>query len=198
MWDANTFSLSSLLTLDLFLLNSLYFVNVCQLTPTRVSSIIFCPDPCVPHWAALHPHTGSAKQGSSHRFCICSCIFFSAFCSRAAAYFLFAHLKCWHSNHASFFLPSIRRAPEIILGLPFCEAIDMWSLGCVIAELFLGWPLYPGASEYDQVTPNGSSDLHTNESDTLCCYVHALALVCTLCTSMFGRVGCVWNPADSP
>uniref|UniRef100_A0A3Q2GSV4 Homeodomain interacting protein kinase 1 n=1 Tax=Equus caballus TaxID=9796 RepID=A0A3Q2GSV4_HORSE len=49
------------------------------------------------------------------------------------------------------------RAPEIILGLPFCEAIDMWSLGCVIAELFLGWPLYPGASEYDQV--NMSTDL---------------------------------------
>ncbi|XP_051886880.1 homeodomain-interacting protein kinase 2 isoform X1 [Pristis pectinata] len=43
------------------------------------------------------------------------------------------------------------RAPEIILGLLFCEAIDMWSLGCVIAELFLGWPLYPGASEYDQI-----------------------------------------------
>lgn len=38
------------------------------------------------------------------------------------------------------------------MGLPFCEAIDMWSLGCVIAELFLGWPLYPGALEYDQVT----------------------------------------------
>ncbi|KAF7699392.1 hypothetical protein HF521_004134 [Silurus meridionalis] len=43
------------------------------------------------------------------------------------------------------------RAPEIILGLPFGEAIDMWSLGCVIAELFLGWPLYPGALEYDQI-----------------------------------------------
>ncbi|XP_041114000.1 homeodomain-interacting protein kinase 2-like isoform X1 [Polyodon spathula] len=43
------------------------------------------------------------------------------------------------------------RAPEIILGLAFCEAIDMWSLGCVMAELFLGWPLYPGASEYDQI-----------------------------------------------
>ncbi|XP_045479156.1 homeodomain-interacting protein kinase 2 isoform X3 [Harmonia axyridis] len=43
------------------------------------------------------------------------------------------------------------RAPEIILGLPFCEAIDMWSLGCVVAELFLGWPLYPGSSEYDQI-----------------------------------------------
>ncbi|KAL6478930.1 hypothetical protein MHYP_G00123630 [Metynnis hypsauchen] len=48
-------------------------------------------------------------------------------------------------------LHSVCRAPEIILGLPFCEAIDMWSLGCVIAELFLGWPLYPGASEYDQI-----------------------------------------------
>lgn len=38
-----------------------------------------------------------------------------------------------------------------LLGLPFCEAIDMWSLGCVVAELFLGWPLYPGSSEYDQI-----------------------------------------------
>jgi homeodomain interacting protein kinase len=42
-------------------------------------------------------------------------------------------------------------APEIILGLAFKESIDMWSLGCVIAELFLGWPLYPGSSEYDQI-----------------------------------------------
>ncbi|XP_046862131.1 homeodomain-interacting protein kinase 3-like isoform X3 [Xenia sp. Carnegie-2017] len=43
------------------------------------------------------------------------------------------------------------RAPEVILGLQFTEAIDMWSLGCVMAELFLGWPLYPGSSEYDQI-----------------------------------------------
>ena len=28
----------------------------------------------------------------------------------------------------------------------------MWSLGCVLAELYLGWPLFPGASEYDQIT----------------------------------------------
>lgn len=27
----------------------------------------------------------------------------------------------------------------------------MWSLGCVIAELYLGWPLYPGSSEFDQI-----------------------------------------------
>lgn len=51
------------------------------------------------------------------------------------------------------------RAPEIILGLPFSEAIDMWSLGCVIAELFLGWPLYPGSSEYDQVMEELDAEL---------------------------------------
>lgn len=43
------------------------------------------------------------------------------------------------------------RAPEILLGLPFCEKVDVWSLGCVIAELHLGWPLYPGNNEYDQI-----------------------------------------------
>lgn len=43
------------------------------------------------------------------------------------------------------------RSPEIILGLPFNEAIDMWSLGCVAAELYLGWPLFPALSEYDQI-----------------------------------------------
>lgn len=28
----------------------------------------------------------------------------------------------------------------------------MWSLGCVLAELYLGWPLFPGTSEFDQIT----------------------------------------------
>ncbi|CAH2307340.1 Homeodomain-interacting kinase 2 [Pelobates cultripes] len=43
------------------------------------------------------------------------------------------------------------RSPEIILALPFWEAIDMWSVGCITAELFTGYPLYPGASAYDQI-----------------------------------------------
>lgn len=28
----------------------------------------------------------------------------------------------------------------------------MWSLACVLSELFLGWPLFPGSNEYDQIT----------------------------------------------
>ncbi|XP_067899181.1 homeodomain-interacting protein kinase 4-like [Heterodontus francisci] len=43
------------------------------------------------------------------------------------------------------------RSPEILLGLPFSEKLDMWSLGCVMAELHLGWPIYPGTNEYDQI-----------------------------------------------
>lgn len=27
----------------------------------------------------------------------------------------------------------------------------MWSLGCVLAELCLGYPPFPGSSEYDQM-----------------------------------------------
>jgi serine/threonine protein kinase len=43
------------------------------------------------------------------------------------------------------------RSPEVLLGLPYTTAIDMWSLGCICAELFLGLPIFPGHSEYDQV-----------------------------------------------
>lgn len=28
----------------------------------------------------------------------------------------------------------------------------MWSLGCIVVELFLGLPLFPGSSEYNQVS----------------------------------------------
>lgn len=43
------------------------------------------------------------------------------------------------------------RSPEVILGLPYSASIDVWSLGCIVAELFLGLPLFPGSSEYDQI-----------------------------------------------
>ncbi|ANB15940.1 serine/threonine protein kinase YAK1 [Sugiyamaella lignohabitans] len=43
------------------------------------------------------------------------------------------------------------RSPEVILGLPYTTSIDMWSLGCIVAELFLGLPIFPGTSEYNQL-----------------------------------------------
>ncbi|EEC42920.1 predicted protein, partial [Phaeodactylum tricornutum CCAP 1055/1] len=43
------------------------------------------------------------------------------------------------------------RSPEVLVGLPYDSAIDMWSLGCVAAELFLGLPILPGVHEHDQL-----------------------------------------------
>lgn len=43
------------------------------------------------------------------------------------------------------------RAPEIILGIEYTVAIDMWSLGCIAAELHSGYPLFPGESEAEQL-----------------------------------------------
>ena len=30
-------------------------------------------------------------------------------------------------------------------------AIDMWSLGCILAELYTGYPLFPGENEVEQL-----------------------------------------------
>jgi dual specificity protein kinase YAK1 len=43
------------------------------------------------------------------------------------------------------------RSPEVLLGLPYDGAIDMWSLGCICAEMFLGLPIFPGVSEHNQL-----------------------------------------------
>jgi serine/threonine-protein kinase PRP4 len=37
------------------------------------------------------------------------------------------------------------RAPEVILGIPFDYAIDMWSIGCTLFELYTGRILFAGA-----------------------------------------------------
>ena len=36
------------------------------------------------------------------------------------------------------------RAPEVILGLPYTTAIDIWSIGLIAVELYLGNALLPG------------------------------------------------------
>lgn len=44
------------------------------------------------------------------------------------------------------------RSPEVILGMSYNMAIDMWSLGCILAELYTGYPLFPGENEQEQLT----------------------------------------------
>jgi len=57
----------------------------------------------------------------------------------------------YNNTNFPYIQPRFYRSPEILLGLPYTRAIDMWSLGCICAELFLGLPIFPGQSEYDQV-----------------------------------------------
>ena len=35
--------------------------------------------------------------------------------------------------------------------MPYSPAIDMWSFGCIMAELFSGYPIYPGENEQEQI-----------------------------------------------
>lgn len=42
------------------------------------------------------------------------------------------------------------RAPEIIVGLPYGCEVDVWSVGCIMAELILGHPLMKGQDYVDQ------------------------------------------------
>ncbi|KAI9303202.1 kinase-like domain-containing protein [Cunninghamella echinulata] len=59
---------------------------------------------------------------------------------------------CHEANKIYTYIQSrFYRSPEILLGLSYTGSIDMWSLGCIIAELFIGIPLFPGSSEYNQL-----------------------------------------------
>ncbi|RZC42528.1 cyclin-dependent kinase 6 [Asbolus verrucosus] len=43
------------------------------------------------------------------------------------------------------------RAPEVLLGSSYATPVDVWSVGCIMAELFSLKPLFCGSSESDQL-----------------------------------------------
>jgi dual specificity tyrosine-phosphorylation-regulated kinase 2/3/4 len=58
--------------------------------------------------------------------------------------------SCYRNSRMYTYIQSrFYRAPEIILGLEYAEAIDIWSLGCILVELYTGFPLFPGENEAD-------------------------------------------------
>lgn len=45
------------------------------------------------------------------------------------------------------------RAPEILLGSnAYTLGVDIWSIGCILGEMLLGKPLFPGSNTIDQVS----------------------------------------------
>ncbi|XP_065163782.1 dual specificity tyrosine-phosphorylation-regulated kinase 4-like isoform X2 [Atheta coriaria] len=60
--------------------------------------------------------------------------------------------SCYSNQRVYTYIQSrFYRSPEVILGLTYGTAIDMWSLGCILAELYTGYPLFPGENELEQL-----------------------------------------------
>ncbi|KAH1014173.1 hypothetical protein HUJ04_003058 [Dendroctonus ponderosae] len=60
--------------------------------------------------------------------------------------------SCYSNQRVYTYIQSrFYRSPEVILGLTYGTAIDMWSLGCILAELYTGYPLFPGENEVEQL-----------------------------------------------
>ncbi|KAL9544386.1 hypothetical protein MBANPS3_007652 [Mucor bainieri] len=60
--------------------------------------------------------------------------------------------SCFESERVYTYIQSrFYRSPEVILGISYHKAIDMWSVGCIIAELYTGLPLFPGENEQEQL-----------------------------------------------
>ncbi|KAH8164670.1 hypothetical protein CIB48_g3564 [Xylaria polymorpha] len=51
-----------------------------------------------------------------------------------------------HTEITPYLVSRFYRAPEIILGMPYDYAIDMWSIGCTLYELYTGKILFAGDS----------------------------------------------------
>ncbi|KAI5066126.1 hypothetical protein GOP47_0018750 [Adiantum capillus-veneris] len=55
--------------------------------------------------------------------------------------------SCFQTDHLCSYVQSRSyRAPEVILGLPYDQKIDIWSLGCILAELCTGNVLFQNDS----------------------------------------------------
>ncbi|XP_059609865.1 putative dual specificity tyrosine-phosphorylation-regulated kinase 3 homolog isoform X2 [Phlebotomus argentipes] len=61
--------------------------------------------------------------------------------------------SCYEEQRVYTYIQSrFYRAPEVIMGLRYTTAIDMWSLGCILVELYTGSALFAGEDEFDQLS----------------------------------------------
>ncbi|WOK94561.1 shaggy-related protein kinase kappa-like isoform X1 [Canna indica] len=108
----------------------LYTYQICRALAYLHSTIGICHRDIKPQNLLVNPHT--------HQLKLCD--------------FGSAKVLVKGEPNISYICSRYYRAPELIFGATeYTTAIDMWSTGCVMAELFLGQPLFPGESGVDQL-----------------------------------------------
>ncbi|XP_054803042.1 glycogen synthase kinase-3 homolog MsK-3-like [Prosopis cineraria] len=108
----------------------LYFYQICRALAYIHNSIGVCHRDIKPQNLLVNPHTQQLKL----------CDFGSA------------KVLVKGEPNISYICSRYYRAPELIFGATeYSTAIDIWSAGCVLGELLLGQPLFPGESGVDQL-----------------------------------------------
>ncbi|KAM1715338.1 hypothetical protein TB2_025353 [Malus domestica] len=108
----------------------LYFYQICRALAYIHNTIGVCHRDIKPQNLLVNPHT--------HQLKICD--------------FGSAKVLVKGEPNISYICSRYYRAPELIFGATeYTTAIDIWSAGCVLAELLLGQPLFPGESGVDQL-----------------------------------------------
>lgn len=77
---------------------------------------------------------------------------------------LFKYSICWQRCH--WLALRLLRAPEVSLGLPISQAIDLWGLGCTLGYLFLGEHLFSTSSKFQMVRWKSSDNKHLKKSSS--------------------------------
>lgn len=66
--------------------------------------------------------------------------------------------SCFTTDHLSSYVQSRSyRAPEVILGILYNQKVDIWSLGCILAELVSGSVLFQVTLLPLSLSANGTS-----------------------------------------
>ncbi|XP_045796821.1 glycogen synthase kinase-3 homolog MsK-3 isoform X1 [Trifolium pratense] len=108
----------------------LYSYQICRALAYIHNSIGVCHRDIKPQNLLVNPHT--------HQLKICD--------------FGSAKVLVKGEPNISYICSRYYRAPELIFGATeYTTAIDIWSAGCVLGELLLGQPLFPGESGVDQL-----------------------------------------------
>ncbi|KAK4776911.1 hypothetical protein SAY86_005599 [Trapa natans] len=108
----------------------LYFYQICRALTYIHNCIGVCHRDIKPQNLLVNPHT--------HQLKLCD--------------FGSAKVLVKGEPNVSYICSRYYRAPELIFGATeYTSAIDIWSAGCVLVELLIGQPLFPGESGVDQL-----------------------------------------------